>query len=298
MKFGAVVILAMILAGPRAQAGQLVFQGSYTWSLANDGFGGFSGLELSSDGTRFTTVSDKGRILSGTIARKDRVISRVTMEKFVPLLDQKSRPVVKYNIDSEGLAIGPDGTIYVSFEGNHRVWRYAAIGAKAVRLKKHPDFKNFQPNSSLESLAIGPDGTLYTMPERSGKLGRPFPVYRYRNGHWNNRMSIPRRGRFLPVGSDFGPDGKFYLLERDFFWYSGFSSRIRRFDVTKNGFANEETLLVTPFGKFDNLEGISLWQDPQGKIRLTMISDDNFSILQRTEFVEYSLKSPPPQSDN
>lgn len=42
----------------------------------------------------------------------------------------------------------------------------------------------------------------------------------------------------------------------------------------------------------DNLEGISVWQDPDGRIRLTMISDDNFMVFQRTEIVEYAVDPP------
>jgi hypothetical protein len=40
----------------------------------------------------------------------------------------------------------------------------------------------------------------------------------------------------------------------------------------------------------DNLEGIAVWRDAEGFIRLTMISDDNGRApFQRTEFVEYRV---------
>ena len=32
-----------------------------------------------------------------------------------------------------------------------------------------------------------------------------------------------------------------------------------------------------------------VWRDDLGRIRLTMVSDDNFRFFQRTEFVEYAL---------
>ena len=35
--------------------------------------------------------------------------------------------------------------------------------------------------------------------------------------------------------------------------------------------------------------GIAVWEDGQG-IRITMISDDNFLFLQRTELVEYRIR--------
>ena len=91
------------------------------------------------------------------------------------------------------------------------------------------------------------------------------------------------------MDADFGPDGKFYLLERDFGWLTGFATRIRRFTLGPNGFSDEVTLIETPFGELDNMEGISVWRDDAGRTRITLISDDNFFPLQRTMFVEYVL---------
>ncbi|MDA1155104.1 MAG: esterase-like activity of phytase family protein, partial [Proteobacteria bacterium] len=51
---------------------------------------------------------------------------------------------------------------------------------------------------------------------------------------------------------------------------------------------SEEVLLETRLRTHDNLEGISVWQDEQG-LRMTLISDDNYRALQRTEIVEYRL---------
>ena len=42
-------------------------------------------------------------------------------------------------------------------------------------------------------------------------------------------------------------------------------------------------------GEHDNLEGIAVWRDRNGDIRITMISDDNYRAFQRTEFVEYRV---------
>jgi len=199
----------------------------------------------------------------------------------------------KFNADAEGLAEDGHGGFYVSFEGNHRVSHYAGINSGEEKIKRHADFAGFQRNSGMEALAIDPKGTLYTLPERSGDWERPYPVYRLINNTWDKPFLIPRRGTHLPVGADIGPDGKFYLLERDFAWYRGFSSRIRRFDITSKGLINEETLLITNFGTRDNLEGLSVWKDDQGVLRITMISDDNFSFLQVTEIVEYKVVPTP-----
>ena len=49
------------------------------------------------------------------------------------------------------------------------------------------------------------------------------------------------------------------------------------------------TLLRTRFGALDNMESLAAWRDPQGRIRVTLLSDDNFFPLQRTMFAEYIL---------
>ena len=110
-------------------------------------------------------------------------------------------------------------------------------------------------------------------------------MYRFLSGAWDIPFSIPRRGTHLVVGADVGPDNRLYVLERNFTGI-GFQSRVRRFNMDGSG---EETLLDTANGTHDNLEGISVWRDATGALRITMISDDNFRFFQKTEIVEYQI---------
>ena len=71
--------------------------------------------------------------------------------------------------------------------------------ARPRAVPPHPDFGRLQHNSGLEALAIDADGTLYAIPERSGKLERPFPVYRLRDGRWDKALRLRRDGTFLVV---------------------------------------------------------------------------------------------------
>ena len=86
-----------------------------------------------------------------------------------------------------------------------------------------------------------------------------------------------------------GPDGKLYVLERDFRGLRGFASRVRRYAMEDDKIGPPEHILTTSLMQFDNLEGIAVWADGQG-IRITMISDDNFLFVQRTELVEYRVR--------
>ncbi len=260
----------------------------FTWQEDDERFGGFSGLEIDPDGGGFMVLSDRGFFLRAALVRTaDGKIADVRPGDYFALKPEANSQWPGRGIDSEGLAIAPDGTIYVSAEGIHQVFRFSGPDQPAQPLPRTRLFDRLIKNGSLESLAIGPDGALYTLPERSGRTSRPFPVFRLQNGRWDTPFSLPRLDEFLPVGMDFGPDGALYLLERRFSMLWGFSSRVRRFVLGDQKVLSGEVIFESPAGEYGNLEGISAWQDGDGNIRLIMISDDNFSFLQSTEIVEY-----------
>lgn len=287
----AVAAILFGLVGFAGSSGTAIYVDSYRWNSDIEGFGGFSGLELGQDGGSFTTVSDGGIVGTGRIERSETSdkITGISGYSANALKTSKGEPTEGFTNDAEGLAIRDTGELLVSFEGFHRIMKYAAPNEKAVWHKHNPLFDGLQNNSGLEALAIDSAGLVYTVPERSGMLTRPFPVYRFKDFEWDQPFGIPRLPPYLVVGADFGPDGKFYLLERHLSGIFGFQSRVRRFTISGDTITDEETLLETSPGTHDNLEGISVWRDQAGDIRITMISDDNFKVFQRTEFVEYRL---------
>ena len=275
---------APLAAAERAQLMQ-----AFRWPApaGSAGFGGFSGVEITADGLGMIAVSDAGTIWRLRIMRDSAGMIRA-IRPAAPV-----HAVARARVDAEGLALGPDGRLHVSVEGPARLFSCRMTRAITCRRQPVPPaFAAMQRNSSLEALAVDDRGTLYTLPERSGAETRPFPVWRRRGGDWSQPFAIPRRGKWLPVGADFGPDGRFYLLERDFRGLAGFRTRVRVFDIAGDAILGEAVVLETRSGTHDNLEGLSVWRDGQGAIRLTMVADDNFSFLQRSEIVEYRL--PPP----
>lgn len=266
------------------------FLAAYHWQSNAPFFGGFSAIAISADGAQLLTLNDKSAYVLARISRDGNGrIAGISAGPIKNLTDQYGNPYAPYRRDTEGIAIAADGTLYISFERNARIAKFATLADKGILLPKHADFKTMYRNASLEALAIDADGTLYTLPERPNTRSASFPIYRFRNGAWDQPFGLPRRGFFLAVAADFGPDGRFYLLERQFHGLSGFASRVRRFVLGPNGPISEETLLQTKPGQHDNLEGLSVWRDATGMLRLTMISDDNLLVLQRTEIVEYRV---------
>jgi hypothetical protein len=248
-----------------------------------------SAIEVGPDGRGFAALSDRGAYTTGRLARDAAgAVEGIEAAPFRLLKAKGDAPLAKGRADSEGLAITSDGTVYVSVERPARVLRYGELAGSAENLPRPEAFRNMARNAALEALAVDADGLLYTVPEEAGDGAGPFPVWRYDGVTWENPHQIRRQGAFLPVAADVGPDGMFYLLEREFLGISGFASRVRRFDLA-DWRAGGEVLFESDPGRHDNLEGLSVWRDAAGGIRLTMISDDNFKFFQRTEIVEYRL---------
>ena len=295
---GRLLALLAIAAAP-ARAGGLELDSRFVWRADLPDFGAYSALAVSDAGTSFVTVSDKGNWVRGQLIRDPagRLIGAEATASG-PLRDPNGAAVANYDFDAESLALDNAGRMLVSFEANHRVWAYADLAGPATPLPGGPILDRLQGNSGLEAIFTTHDGTLHAIPERSGKLDRPFPVYRLGPKGWDTAFTLPRRPPHLVTGADMGPDGRLYLLERHWNGFLSFSARIRSFRYTPRGLVDERTEWEGPLGSVDNLEGISAWVDSTGALRVTVISDDNRMVLQKTEMLEFrraSLSAPRPR---
>lgn len=271
---------ASVGAAPRAEV-----VATFVWQDGSRDFGGLSGLELSRDGLRFLVVSDRASIFSGAFARDTRgAVVSATIEDARKLVDGSGIPLAGKAVDSEGLALLADGTIAISFEGSHRLTFRSDPAAPESTASPPPGVAEWRRNQALEALAAAPDGSLWAFTE--GKIGDRHMIVRFRDGAWLSPLWLSAEGAWRPVGADFGPDGRLYLLQRDFWPLVGFMSRVLRFDVSDGGLSNPQILLESRAGEFDNLEALAAWQDGEGAIRLTLVSDDNFLPVQRTEVVD------------
>lgn len=261
--------------------------GNLIWAQDAPWFGGFSGAEVSQDGARITLLTDKGTLVYADMHRDNGQLQALNVTKVAPVRHSGGQAVRGHFADAEGIAVGPQGQTYLSFEHAQRVVEIDPETQITTRLPDHPDFYRMARNKQLEALAVHPDGTLFTLPERVPGQRKGFPLYAFHKGAWRVTHQIPRRGPFMMVGADFDDKGLLYLLERALSPL-GFRSRIRRFDLSAPDLG--ETLLLTSGpGQFDNLEALSVWRDVSGNTRLTLVSDDNFRSIQRTQIVEYTL---------
>lgn len=266
------------------------YLGSYLWVHPDARFGGLSALELSGDGLHVTALTDRGMMIQAEIRRDAKgQIAEIAASPLIPLGVPPTDQITPFPYDTEGLALAPDGSFFVSTEMDTRVLQFDPSGRMAVALPAPRDFRAMGQNAGLEALAIDGEGALYTMPEVTNRQDGAYPVFRYRNGRWDRPFLIRGTPGVLPVGADFGPDGRLYLLERQFRWLGGFASRIRRIAPQGPGIAVDEVLLETAPGAFGNLEGLSVWRDAGGALRLTLVADDNFLFFLGTEVVEFTV---------
>ncbi|CUH79954.1 hypothetical protein TRM7557_02657 [Tritonibacter multivorans] len=288
------IAVAVCMLAPASWAAERFAPGvthlqSYRWHIRAPWFGGLSGLEVSDDGAGFTVLNDKAQFFKARIARdSDGRIDTVAAQPPVHLRAPDGKPLSSRLDDTEGLAIAADGTIFVSLESPPSALHYTAPSARATALPRPRAFWHARRNKSFEALAISPDGALVMLSELPAVPRDPLRVWVWNGAVWASTFNYPQTQGFMPVGADFGPDGRLYVLERSFASI-GFRSRLRRFNWGAGQLSGATTLLETSVATHDNLEAVSIWRDSQGSLRATMISDDNFLWIQRTEIVEYQL---------
>jgi hypothetical protein len=89
------------------------------------------------------------------------------------------------------------------------------------------------------------------------------------------------------------PDGDLLILERKFSWLEGVGIRIRRIELgslAPGALVDGPAIFNADLGQeVDNMEGIDVHVTEEGETVLTMISDDNFSPIQRTLLLQFTL---------
>lgn len=286
--------------GPQ-RLGGLTFVSGFELRSADRRFGGLSGLALSADGSMLYAVSDRGFWIS-IVTRHDaegRLIALGAME-MADLQTPAGTPVSGRQRDAEGLAREPDGSFIVSFEQIHRLWRYlpppAAFKAPAQPVPVPAELAGAPNNGGIEGVAVLPDGRILMITEEYENPDGSVKGWFLEQGRFDSVSYVPSQGfRLTDIAAL--ANGDILVLERRYGQLSSWAARIKR--VPKESLragarlSGQELARLEPPLVVDNFEGIAVREDPNAGTLVYIISDDNYSPLQRTLLLQFRLEPLP-----
>jgi hypothetical protein len=259
---------------------------------SDEAFGGFSDLEVMPDG-RLIAISDAGQWLSARLRLDDEgKLVGLDEPRLAAMRDEDGEVFPnKESADAEGLAQLPDGRFAVSFEQTQTIRIYdfnrdgpfgaAEPGPRLAEAERQP------LNAGLEALAATEDGDLIVGAENSND--RSSRVWR---APLHAAAPVPVAARypldlgFSLVDFDRLPGGDLVALERFFVPLIGVKSRVTFLPLgpLSNGHAQKQqwALLDGRALALDNFEGIAAVAQGDNRLRLYIMSDDNFDPRQRT----------------
>jgi hypothetical protein len=295
-----------VLDPDRTRFGGLVFRSGLELRCADERFGGLSGLWRSGNGRKLVALADNAQWLIADVETSGGRLVGLSNASLAPLLSGTGRRLgATPYYDTESLAIGPDGTAYVGIERRHTVmrfdWGHEGILARARPLALPEDLtgqiRDLPNNSGLEALGVAPPrsplaGSLVAVAEHAFRGDSPTTLGFILTGAQRGTFLVERSDGYDVSDMAFLPDGDLLLLERQFGLFMGFRTRIRRIaaDALRPDASVSGPVLFESEGSYalDNTEGLAVHRQ-DGETILSLISDDNFSSLQRTVLVEFAL---------
>jgi hypothetical protein len=281
--------------------GSLKYRSGLVLTSRFSGFGGLSGLRLDSKGEHFIAISDKGMWFTGNIVYRGDAMTGLADVEAAPMLGADGRPMAARGwYDTESIAL--DGAlVYIGIERVNQIVRFD-FGKDGTRARGQvvaapPGVRKLPNNKGLESLVMVPRGlplagTLIAISERGldsdGNLlafliGGPTP----------GQFSIRRTKDFDISDAVLLPSGDLLVLERKFSLLAGMVVRIRRMplkSVAPGVTIDGPSIFDADLGyEIDNMEGLDAHIGADGATVLTMVSDDNFSMIQRTLLLQFTL---------
>ncbi|MBR0739739.1 esterase-like activity of phytase family protein [Bradyrhizobium liaoningense] len=291
----------------RTRFGSLDFRSGLVLTSPYRGFGGLSGLRfLDGKGERFLAISDQGGWFTGTIRYSGREMVALADVEAAPLLGADGRPITEKRLwyDTESLA--RDGSlVYVGLERVNQILRYdfakGGTSARGELIAVPPGLRKLPYNKGLEAMVVVPKGqsqaqalagSLIAFSERGLDPGGNLVAFLI-GGPTPGQFSVRRSENYDISDAVLLPSGDLLILERKFSWFTGVNIRIRAIplkSIAPGAVVDGLTLFAADLGhEIDNMEGIDAHVTADGETVLTLISDDNFSMLQRTLLLQFAL---------
>lgn len=288
----------------RRQFGLLEFRGGLMLRSSDKNFGGISAIRVASDGAHFIALSDKGSWFRGRIVYEGARPSGIADAEMAPILGLDGRPLAARGwYDTESIA-EDGGTLYLGIERVHQIVRFSfgkdGLLARGRPIPVPPELRTLPANKGLEAMVFVPKGlplagTLIAVSEHGLDAEGNISAFLI-GGRDPGSFAVKRSSNYDISDAALLPGGGVLLLERKFSWSSGLGVRIRRLALTeiKPGvLVDGPVLFEADLGyEIDNMEALSVHRVAGGEIVLTLVSDDNFSPLQRTMLLQFTLAEP------
>lgn len=281
--------------------GSLEFRGGLVLTSTHRSFGGISALHIHPDGERFIALSDRTAWIRGRILYEGKRPASITEASIHPVLNPEGQPASRWDTES----IAADGTrLYVGLEGMNSIFRFdydwKSFPENAQPIPVPPELKTLPSNQGLEALVFVPKRfrlaqTLIGFSEhgltKDGNL-KAFLI----GGPTPGTFAVKRTDGFDISDAALLPDGDILILERQFSLQRGVAMRIRRIrmsDIKPDALVDGPAIIDADIrSQLDNMEALNVHRTPEGETLLTLISDDNFSPIQRTILLQFVLMNP------
>ncbi len=277
--------------GPR-RVGDLIFLNAWELTSNNEDFGGFSALAALSDG-RFAAVSDAGTLIGFGLTNNDQ-----TDRPFIaPLPGSQGAGLDFRDRDSEGIAYDADsGQFWVSYEANHAIRRFSRSFSRMTGLIRPREMQAWPSNKGTETIIRLADARFLVISEsldeddtHQALLFSGDPV---EPGSAVTRLTYrPPAGYRVTDGAQL-PDGRLIILNRRVALPAGFAAKLALVDIRAinegKTVSGQVIATIAPPLLIDNMEGIAV-RNERGGVIIWLISDDNFSIFQRSLLMKFRL---------
>lgn len=282
--------------------GVLEFKGGLVLTSDSQDFGGISGLSIAPDGAGFLAITDRGNWLSGTIRQSGDAPIGMSGVILTPMLGPNGRTLASQGSgDAEALTRSSEGYV-VGVERRHGIWLFPGdqpLTARAEPIVPGGVFKALGANEGIEALLAPPAGSPYALiavgevdPGDASSLPG-FLFSPLRGGGLAGTFTIQRSDDYAATDMALADDGRVYLLERRYDMLRGVAMRIRRFALSDfvpgARLAGEVLIEANRLASIDNMEAIAAHRGVGGEVILTLISDNNFSLLQRTVLLRFAV---------
>ena len=283
----------------RRAFGALQFRGGLELSSSDPGFGGISALRVQDDGENFLALSDRAHWLRGRIVYSGNRPTGLADTVIAPVVGPDGTHEKRW--DTESIAIA-GGRLYMGVEGFDRIpyFTHSVSGFPVYQnsIPFPPGLKDLPLNGGLEAMEFvpnndAPGGILVAISENGLDKDGNLTAYCI-NESVQKTFAVKRSGKYNISDAALLAGKHLLILERKYDAENGVSVRIRKISLDS---IRQDALVDGPVVveadmryQVDNMEAISVHRDSSGEAVLTLVSDDNFSAIQRTLLLQFAYR--------